>query len=199
MVLFIYGSSKMKLIKSITLAAVFCISSVNAFADTITNLSVGPLPTSLTYADSFASAASGTTFFDDFIFSIPNGSANSVTSSINLDTILGLTNLRARLYTGSTHETGTIAPGTLLENWGTTVNFSPTVGVTTVVLDSISLLAGTYTLQIKGTVAGSAGGSYSGVLNIAPPLPVPEPESYAMMLVGLSLLGFVARRRFLNK
>jgi hypothetical protein len=186
----------MNLFKSVILAAILCISSFNTYADTITNLSVGPLPTSLAYSNSFASASSGTTFWDDYIFTIPNGSANSVTSSINLDSILGLTNLRARLYTGSTHETGAVAPGTLLDNWGTTVNFSPTVGITTVVLNPISLLAGTYTLQIKGTVAGSSGGSYAGVLNIAQP--IPEPESYAMLIAGLGLMGFMARRRKAN-
>lgn len=29
----------------------------------------------------------------------------------------------------------------------------------------------------------------------APPLPIPEPETYAMMLAGLGLLGFIARRK----
>jgi len=183
----------MKLFKSTILAAVFCISSVNAFADTITNLTVGPLPTTLTYGNTFASAASGTTFFDDFIFTIPDGSANSVTSSINLDSILGLSNLQARMYSGSTHYTGPVAPGTLVEAWGTTVNYSPTVSATTVVLNPISLLAGTYTLQIRGTVTGSSGGSYAGVLNVAQP--VPEPESYAMLVAGLGLMGFMSRRR----
>lgn len=181
----------MKLIKSFVLTSIFCISSAGAFADTITHLNVGPLPTSLAYSNSFASASSGSTFFDDFIFTIPNGSANSVTSSINLSSILGLTDLRARLYTGSTHQTGAVVPGTLMEAWGTTVNYSPTVSATTVVLNPLTLDAGTYTLQVKGTVAGSAGGSYAGVLNISP---VPEPETYAMLLAGLGLMGFMARR-----
>ena len=47
--------------------------------------------------------------------------------------------------------------------------------------------------QIKGTVSGSAGGSYAGVLNIAQP--VPEPETYAMFLFGLGIIGFMARCR----
>lgn len=183
----------MNLFKSAILAAVICVSSINAFADTITNLSVGSLPTSLAYSNSFASASSGSTFWDDYIFTIPNGSANSVTSSINLDSILGLSNLQTRLYTGSAHQTAAVVPGTLMSAWGTTVNFSPTVGITTVVLNPISLLAGTYTLQVRGTVAGTSGGSYAGVLNIAQP--VPEPESYAMLLTGLGLMGFMARRR----
>ena len=45
------------------------------------------------------------------------------------------------------------------------------------------------------TVMGSSnGGSYGGTfnLNLAP---VPEPETYGMMLAGLGVLGFLARRR----
>ena len=183
----------MNFFKSAIFATVISVSSVSAFADTITNLSVGSLPTSLVYSNSFASASFGSTFWDDYIFTIPNGSANSVTSSINLDSILGLSNLQARLYTGNVHQTAAVVPGTLMSAWGTTVNFSPTVGITTVVLNPISLLAGTYTLQVKGTVAGISGGSYAGVLNIAQP--VPEPESYAMLMAGLGLIGFMARRR----
>jgi probable HAF family extracellular repeat protein len=30
---------------------------------------------------------------------------------------------------------------------------------------------------------------------ISSPIPIPEPETYAMMLAGLGLLGFIARRR----
>ena len=35
---------------------------------------------------------------------------------------------------------------------------------------------------------------YSGVVSVSP-LPVPEPESYAMFLAGLGILGAIARRR----
>lgn len=182
----------MKLVKSIFVAVVLGIASVSVFADTVTNLSVGSLPTSLNYGDSFASTTTGTTFYDAYYFTIPNGSANSVTSSINLDSILGLSNLRARLYAGNTNDT-TNSVSSIIENWGTTVNFSPSVGISTVVLNPISLLAGSYTLQVKGTVSGSSGGSYAGVLNIANP--VPEAQSYAMLLAGLGLVGFISRRR----
>ncbi|HYN53875.1 MAG TPA: FxDxF family PEP-CTERM protein [Methylotenera sp.] len=182
-----------KMLTRISLVAAFSISSFSAFADTINTLAVGSLPASLTYSNTFASSVSGTTFWDDYIFTIPDGSVNSVTSSINLDSILGLSNLRARLYTGSTHQTAAVASNELMSAWGTTVNYSPTVSATTVVLNPLTLSAGTYTLQIRGTVSGSAGGSYAGLLNIAPP--VPEPETYAMLLCGMGLLGFIARRR----
>jgi PEP-CTERM motif len=183
----------MKLFRNLFLSLMLSFATAAANADTITNLTIGPLPTSVIYGNTFASASTGVTFFDDYIFTIPNGSVNSVTSSINLDSILGLNNLQARLYTGNAHYTGPAAPGTLMSAWGTTVNYSPTVSATTVVLNPLLLNAGTYTLQIRGTVVGTAGGSYSGVLNLAPP--VPEPETYAMMIAGLGLVGFAARRR----
>lgn len=44
------------------------------------------------------------------------------------------------------------------------------------------------------TVSGvSTGGSYSGLINVT--TPVPEPETYGMMLAGLALVGVVARRK----
>jgi PEP-CTERM motif len=183
----------MKLLSKLLFTCMLGFASLTTYADTITNLTIGPLPTSVTYGNTFASASTGTTFFDDYIFTIPNGSVNSVTSSINLDSILGLSNLQARLYTGSTHQTGAVVPGTLMSAWGTTVNYSPTVSATTVVLNPLLLNAGTYTFQVRGTVAGTSGGSYAGVLNLTPP--VPEPETYGMLIAGLAVVGFATRRR----
>ena len=57
------------------------------------------------------------------------------------------------------------------------------------------LATGNYFLQIDGYVASSAGGSYSGNLAVTP---VPEPETYGMLLAGLGLVGFMARRRKLQ-
>lgn len=46
---------------------------------------------------------------------------------------------------------------------------------------------------ILNVIIGSSGGS---ITNPDPPVPgIPEPETYAMMAVGLAALGFVARRR----
>ncbi|MBG6222969.1 MULTISPECIES: FxDxF family PEP-CTERM protein [unclassified Janthinobacterium] len=46
-------------------------------------------------------------------------------------------------------------------------------------------------LTVKGN---SKGGSYSGNFNLTL-APVPEPETYGMLLAGLGVLGFLARRR----
>lgn len=54
------------------------------------------------------------------------------------------------------------------------------------------LAAGTYALAVTGFTSGSMGGAYAGVLAAAP---VPEPETYALMLAGLGIVGFIASRR----
>jgi hypothetical protein len=41
-------------------------------------------------------------------------------------------------------------------------------------------------------VLNSAASGYGGALNLAP---VPEPATYGMLLGGLGLLGYMARRR----
>lgn len=168
----------------------------NAHANNTFNLTVGPLPTSLNYGNSFASALNGTTFYDAYYFTIPNGSANSITSTISLGTDLGLNNLSARLYSGNSNPNDSIpVPGQIV-GWGTTATLIPGfVTSETVVLNPVVLLAGTYTLQIKGTVIGTGGGSYAGVLNLSP---IPEVETYAMFLSGLGLMGMISRRRKLG-
>jgi len=57
-----------------------------------------------------------------------------------------------------------------------------------------SLAAGNYALNVLGYANGSSGGFYAGGM-VATTAPVPEPETYAMMLAGLAAVGFMAVRR----
>ena len=58
---------------------------------------------------------------------------------------------------------------------------------------SQNLIAGQgYYLAIAGITTGSAGGALNGSIEVTP---VPEPETYAMLLAGLGLMGAVVRRR----
>jgi hypothetical protein len=51
-------------------------------------------------------------------------------------------------------------------------------------------LTGPLVMTVMGTAGANA--SYGGTLNVSA---VPEPETWAMMLGGLGLMGFMARRR----
>ena len=51
---------------------------------------------------------------------------------------------------------------------------------------------GSYFFKVSGTANGSFGGQYVFAVTT---LPVPEPESYAMLLAGLGVMGAIAARR----
>lgn len=56
-----------------------------------------------------------------------------------------------------------------------------------------NLAAGSYTLKLTGT-SYSVGSSFAGSYALSTTA-VPEPESYALMMMGLGLLGLIARRK----
>ncbi|WP_269746271.1 FxDxF family PEP-CTERM protein [Janthinobacterium sp. CG_S6] len=59
-------------------------------------------------------------------------------------------------------------------------------------ISSLAIGSGDYTLEVIGDVTGNLHGSYAGTLNVSA---VPEPETYGMLLAGLGLVGFAARRK----
>ncbi len=136
------------------------------------------------------------TFYDDFVFTIAPGSTlnSSFLASLQLPSFLGITGFTESLYTGSVTSFSTTTTDPLAA-------FSPIATTTTNTLSATNLAAGTYTLQFSGTLgkAGSllgttvpATGTYASLVSISP---VPEEDTYAMMLAGLSLIGFKARRK----
>ena len=156
---------------------------------TTTNLGPQASPASLFYGNTFSAPL--TQFYDDFMFSIPTVSVDSITSTINLGSFLGINNLQARLYSGTTIYTGAV-PGGVLQAWSTSIPISMGgLSGTLAVINPITLGTGNYILEVRGDAVGTAGGSYSGVLNIAP---VPETGEWLLLLVGLGLIGFIATR-----
>jgi hypothetical protein len=124
-------------------------------------------------------------FTDLFTFTVgANGKASSFVSSLLSDSTLTFSSFSIlNESTNSLLSSGTVYPGGLVAFLGP------------VVLNTNTL----YGLQIQGNNL-LAGGSYTGTLtvksgtinNIAL---VPEPSTWAMMLGGLGLIGFMSYRR----
>jgi len=133
-------------------------------------------------------------FFDDYVFTIGASSADSVTSTINLGASQ-IDNLQASLFSysgGALPLYGTALPPGTIEEDGWSTAFS---GGSYTVIAPITLPAGTYALEIRGTVPTVGGtGTYSGVLDLTA-APVPLPAGLPLLLSGVAGLGFWSRRR----
>lgn len=69
----------------------------------------------------------------------------------------------------------------------------PLLGATLVNLSPNSVLpAGHYYAQITGVGMGTLGGKYGGILSLPP---IPEPETWAMLTLGLGLVNVATRRK----
>jgi hypothetical protein len=148
------------------------------------------------FSNTFASATRNSTFSDKYMFVLSTNfdSSSSLTSSyLKSSTIKDLqitgfslvkydplTNAALTTYDGS-NVTGAGAHPT--DRWE---------------LTATGLSAGSYYVEVDGLVTGTGGGAYGSDLTIAVAA-VPEPETYGMMVAGLGLLGFMARRKQAKK
>ena len=135
----------------------------------------------------------GNTFSDWISFSVPADTANSGGSIVfsNLSSFTFNVIFTAfNLYEGVV---GVLNPPLLLLNapiaTGLTGNFWSTFSY------SGAAVPGNYWLNVAGNKTNiTLSGGYAGTITTNPVAAVPEPETYAMMLAGLGLLGFSARR-----
>ena len=153
------------------------LASTQASADASYNigaLDAAPYSTTNPYLNN-ASVAPGS-FLDQYNFSLNNfnqvsNSVSQLTLSLGALNVLDISNLRMRLFSVS-------------NGWQATVLGQGQI--------STALANGSYFVKIDGIADGLAGGNYtfSAVAN-----PVPEADTFAMMLAGLGMMGFVAARR----
>lgn len=129
-------------------------------------------------------SAANYNFYDDYLLSVPNGSAAAIATSFSFGTLFNIDQLQIRLYSGNTPTLGTPA-GVVIQSWSSPIS-AGTFSGTVVSLPEILLASGNYVLEVRGLVTGTAGGSYTGQLTVAP-VPVPA----ALWLMG-SALGLVS-------
>ena len=151
------------------------------------------VPGSFYYGNTFTSStlsipSTSYGFYDDYVFTISGSSANAISTTIDLGSLLQITGLQQRLYNASGNTVPTLgAPfGGAISAWTSPIGMIGSVAV----LPTTVLAPGTYVLEIRGNVTGSAGGSYAGTMNLAT-VPVPA----AAWLLGSGLLGFVGVAR----
>ena len=174
--------------KSLIAAIVLATASFGSSADMAQDV-IGDTPQALNlvdnsafFGDTFAADNEGNTFADQFTFTIDGDigmNLNAIISSISgsADTGLDITGLA--LYGEG---------DTLITNGSSMMSGEMDVWS----ISSDNLAAGDYYLQVSGNLVGDTGASFGGAVMLAP---VPEPETYGMMLGGLGVLGFLARRR----
>ena len=100
-------------------------------------------------------------------------------------------------YAGNTTNTLQGAGGLNFSNAGTLTNASYSSGLGFLKIDALSggIAKSIYTPYVDGTDAVKVYLDGSNALHISAVTAVPEPESYAMLLAGLGLMGAIARRR----
>lgn len=131
---------------------------------------------------------SGSVFSDTFSFSVTaNASLSSLLASISFSNIVGISDFVSSLW-----QVNGAVP---LASGVTSTSGSGGWDVTFSSLSYSPLLASgahpSYEIRTGGTVIGF-GGSYAGAVTLSP---IPEPQIYLMMVTGLGLIGFVARRK----
>ena len=134
------------------------------------------------FGDSLEEGNSGATFADRFTFTVDEAlgvNVDAIVGSVSRTAGVGLDITGLWIYDGNDT---LVSTGTSLQ--------SGAVDVWTVAGDGLAV--GDYYLRVDGNVVSGEGASFGGAIMLAP---VPEPETYGMMLGGLGILGFLARRR----
>jgi hypothetical protein len=167
------------IIKKMFLAFAMAVAATSAFADD-QSFSIGLVPTAPSDYYKQVSHDVGS-FTDTFSFSVAWGSlystanilmvANAVPHATNPYSS-DISNLSYTVYEGA-KSLGTYSAG--LATWETHLD------------------AGSYSIMVTGLADGTHGGTYG--IDLTTATPMPEPSTYAMLLGGLGLIGFIARRR----
>lgn len=170
-------------------------ASAGAYADQQQDL--GTISTSAPTTFSSIVAPTTTGFSDIFTFNVAQPNIGAAAGVVNIPLSISGFSFDTALATMSLVSAG--ADGVIGGGDDTVLKSTvlPSLGNSE---DHLSLtwntpLSGVNYLNITGVTGGTAGGIYAGAIAAA----VPEPETYAMLLAGLGLMGAVVRRRGTRK
>ena len=176
----------MKNSKSLIAAFVFATASLGSSAVMAADISSGPETLSIPdesafFGSTFAANNANDTFADQFNFTIGAvpSSVDAIVSSISRSAVTGLNISNLQLFSSN----GNLITTGMASETGATDVWTVSSGV---------LSSGNYYLQVSGSLVSNTSGSFGGSVQLNP---VPEPETYGMMIAGLGVLGFLARRR----
>lgn len=159
------------MLKSTALTALFSMSAIAQAA----TFNIGTLPVApLVYTNTTTVSGSFTDIYN-FVFPTLGATASGSAVSINISPVLDIDNINVSIFTAA----------------NTLVSAGPT-GASSVLFDVPLMPGASYYYRVTGLATGQSGGFYSFLASAAP---IPEPETYALMLAGLAVEGFMAQRR----
>ena len=147
------------------------------------------------WAGQSVAVKAGVSFDDVFKFSLSQAYAATVgAQSLTVNGFAGVALSSLSLYQGAFTSIGALNPAFLV---GSVPGSVSSTGSYDLSIAFPSLAANTnYFLVASGKNISSINGGYTAQIQLAP---VPEPETYAMLLAGLGVMGFVARHKSKSK
>lgn len=162
-------------------------------ATLIVSVSLGALSTNAANATTALAVGDSTTFGGvSKIGSFADTATFTLLGAAGISDVTSWTNVAATNVTGFSVTLSTTTGATIAVATQTIFSGSQLQSK----LELPNLAAGTYNLTFAGIGAGSLGGRYMSTLTVfTPAMPVPEPESWFMLLIGTCIVGTIARRR----
>lgn len=195
------------LVGTIALASAAYLPAASAATFNLGNISV---PTTASSQKDLSAVVATGSFTETYNFSLSkaadvsasfgsNSQSQTFSGLFNASAGTGVTLNNVALYAGSKEiasitATGISSAPNVISLYGGQIQESLTATTYSALLSQVLKANTAYSLVVTGNNLGNVAGNISGSLS-ALAAPVPEPEEWAMMLVGTGLVGYQVRRK----